>query len=108
MRNFYYLLTWIYESIRYAMDLPSSNYNIPGGYEMRRSEIRFNTGLNKQLSKWVWMEAKIGYVHYFETEIEGFTAQTDQASYYITPGDGVFFKISLFLSPPKELLRCKR
>lgn len=68
---------------------------------MTRQEVRLQVTLEKKLTSWFWMSCKGGYLnslgHRFqELEPVGIPSITR-----ISPGNSLFFKAGIFLSPPK-------
>ena len=98
-----------YESRSYSLD--NINYgnsnNTYSEYFMKRSEMKFAVAYEHQISDWVWFHAQAGYSHNFNTkftevDIKGVTLP----EVMVAPADGVFFKMGVFVSPPKKA--CKK
>ena len=96
-----------FESRSYSLDdINNANSNstaISSRHFMRRSELKFSATFEHQISNWVWMSAQAGYSHNFNTrftevDIKG-TVLPEVA---FAPADGVFFKVGIFVSPPKN------
>ncbi len=92
-------------SRHYSVDFMENADNGPvGEYNIRRAEAQLNLAFNQQVSPWIWMELKAGYVHYLNSEFEGIRSQ-ETIDYEINPSDGIFFKIGVFAHPPKHFFK---
>ena len=99
-----------YESRSYSLgNINSATSNNTGNiseFFMKRSELKFSVTYEHQISDWVWFNVQTGYSHNFNTsftEID-FKGQTLPVS-VVSPADGVFFKVGVFISPPRK--KCK-
>ena len=92
-----------YRSQDYSLDLIELNNDIDQVMHMRRSEFSISSEYFHQLSKWVWMSLKGGYVYHFKTEftrLNEYSAVPD-GNLAVRPSAGPFIKLGLFLSPPR-------
>jgi hypothetical protein len=71
-----------------------------GDYGIVHSEAQLNLSLQHQLSNWIWMEVKTGYVHYLSAQADG-QKSLSEIGFGIDKGDSGFLKLGLFLSPPR-------
>ena len=92
-----------YESRSYSLN--DINYNGSGSsqYFMKRSELKFSVAFERQVSDWVWLTAQTGYSHNFNTsfsevDFKGKVLPVETVS----PADGMFFKVGIFVSPPRR------
>ncbi len=96
-----------YESRSYSLDnINNGGNNAYSESFMKRSEMKFSVTFERQISNWIWLNAQTGYSHNFNTsfteiDIEGTTLPVA----VVSPADGVFFKVGIFISPPKN--KCK-
>ena len=100
-----------YESRSYSLDninnANSGNNSVTySDVFMRRSELKFAVAYEHQISDWVWFSAQAGYSHNFNTkftevDFKGVTLP----EVAVAPADGVFFKVGVFVSPPRK--KCK-
>jgi hypothetical protein len=94
-------------SRNYAVELekgPRDRYR--GDYGIVNSEAQLSLSFQHQLSNWLWMEMKTGYVYYLNAQADGQESLSDIA-FGIDKGDSGFLKLGLFLSPPKSY-RCEK
>lgn len=85
----------------YSVDFLKGNAGPIGRYETRRAEFQLNAAYIQQLIPWFWIEVKGGYVRYLDSEVTGQQALSE-VDFNLEQSNGVFSKITLFLSPPKS------
>lgn len=81
--------------------------------QLRRSNVISTLGIYHKINKWVWMKAEAGYAlnlnfNISETNfISGSTLPKPDTDYLIQSdvSGAPYFGVSLFLSPPKELIK---
>ncbi len=95
-----------YESRSYSLEkINNGNTNYTDNF-MKRSELKFSIAYERQIGDWVWINAQTGYSHNFDTSFTAVDVKgVAMPSVVVAPTDGVFFKVGLFISPPKN--RCK-
>ena len=99
-----------YESRTYSLDninsgTPHSNFS---EFFMKRSELKFAVSYQRQLTNWIWLNAQTGYSHNFNTRFTEIDFKgTILPEVMVAPADGVFFKVGIFVSPPKNI-KCKK
>ncbi|MEK7254410.1 MAG: hypothetical protein AAB316_06680 [Bacteroidota bacterium] len=71
-------------------------------YAFNHSEGVASASLQHQFSSWIWGNLKAGYQLNFSTDFESKLPGTE--AFKVEPADGVFFNLSLFLSPPEDFL----
>ncbi|MEM8906805.1 MAG: DUF6268 family outer membrane beta-barrel protein [Bacteroidota bacterium] len=88
----------------YSIDIYdfSNSARNPTINHMQRSELSFSVEHLHQLSKWVWLSLKGGYVHHFNSRFTEANAANDSAAVSVAPRNGPFFKIGVFISPPRK------
>jgi hypothetical protein len=97
-----------YESRTYSLDNINSGGNNAAFSEffMKRAELKFSVTYERQLSDWVWISAQAGYSHNFNTTFTEVDFKgTLLPAVSVAPADGVFFKVGVFVSPPRS--KCK-
>jgi len=94
-----------YESRSYSLD-KINNGNSSNAYSeffMKRSEVKFSVTYQHKISDWVWLNAQTGYSHNFNTSFTEIDYKgTALPVAIVFPTDGVFFKVGVFISPPKN------
>ncbi|MFT4663118.1 MAG: hypothetical protein ACI8YQ_000249 [Polaribacter sp.] len=89
-------------SRNYSVDLQKGKNDSPlGSYTVINPEAQFNISYQQQITKWIWLEVKTGYIRYLKSAVNGKRAVSD-IDFNIDKKDSGFFKIGLFLSPPKS------
>jgi hypothetical protein len=92
-----------FDSRTYSIDINDTNFTDPIHYTMRRSELRLTLQYQRHLGSWFWMELKTGFVSNFTTTFEvRDDGQRDVTPLTFTPSNGPFFKMGLFISPPRD------
>jgi hypothetical protein len=71
-------------------------------FRMTRQEIRMQIALEKQLTSWVWFSAKAGHLHSLAHRFQELDAGPDPREVRVSPGNSVFLKLGVFLSPPSS------
>ncbi len=95
-----------YDSRTYSIDIEdSSTFNEAASYTMQRSEMRLAVRYQRNIKSWLWTELSTGYVRNFTTRFELTEDGFDAKEIGFTPSDGMFFKLGLFLSPPKSMYK---
>ena len=88
----------------FRVDLPNDAVtNTFFDYSVNRSEFRVTTIWEKQIIPWIWTSAQLGYQFHFTTKFEG--KNDISPSFDVDPSNSVFFNLSLFLSPPDDLIK---
>ncbi|MGK0365662.1 MAG: hypothetical protein ACI85O_002728 [Saprospiraceae bacterium] len=72
-------------------------------YSINRSEFRVTTLWERQIIPWIWTAAQVGYQFHFTTKFEGMNDSSP--TFDVDPTNSVFFNLSLFLSPPRHLMK---
>ncbi len=88
-------------SRNYSIDMLQGNMGPHGRYQVRFPEAQLNVSYQQQLSNWIWMEMKTGFVHYMDSSVRG-TRSVADAAFQVKKGNGAFMKLGLFLSPPSH------
>ena len=88
----------------YSIDLREINQDDFQVIHMRRSDMSLSAEYFRQLGKWIWLSARGGYVYHFKTEFTRLDAYSavDDNSLNALPSAGLFFKLGLFISPPRK------
>ncbi len=94
-----------FESRIYSINVEDEVSNELDPFHMRRSEWRLALRYQRNIKSWLWTEAATGYVQNFNTRFEEIENGTDPDPIRVKPSNGVFFKLGLFLSPPKDKLK---
>jgi Domain of unknown function (DUF6268) len=99
-----------YESRSYSLDRINRGNSNTGDFSeffMKRSELKFAVSYQHQVSDWVWFNAQAGYSHNFNTSFTEIDLKgIELPAVIVAPADGVFFKVGVFVSPPKN--KCKK
>jgi len=66
-------------------------------YAFNHSEIIVSARLERHLAAWFWINTKIGYQNNFSSEFEAKSSTI--TTFNAAPQNGLFFQVSLFLSP---------
>lgn len=90
-----------FSSREFFVDL-EDQFGIEQDFRMTRQEIRMQLVLEKQLSSWIWMTCKAGHLHSLAHRFEELNTGPEPEQVRIRPGNSVFFKIGVFLSPPSS------
>ena len=95
-------------SRNYSVDLHKgqSNDSPLGRYVITNPEAQLNISFQQQLSKWIWMEVKTGYVRYMNARVDG-KQEVAEIDFQVEKKNSGFAKLGLFLSPPKSYLKGK-
>jgi len=92
-------------SRNYSVDLQKGQNDSPlGRYTITNPEAQLNIAFQQQISDWVWLEMKTGYVKYLNSAVDGKRAVSD-FDFNVDKKDSGFFKVGLFLSPPKSYFK---
>ena len=88
----------------FRVDLPNDSMpDMPFDYSINRSEIRVTALWERQIVPWIWTSAQLGYQFHFTTKFE---AKNDVSpTFDVDPTNSIFFNLSLFLSPPDEMMQ---
>ena len=81
-----------------------------GVFHLRNAELQLGLSYQQRISKWFWMEFKGGYSHPFSTRFERKTGDFSAFNANVNainaqPTGAPFFRIGLFISPPKHLMK---
>lgn len=96
------------ELVRIGADINTKNYalsvedqhGLPADFNMNRWELHGQVNYEKQLSGWLWMSARAGYIHGLRNRFE---APNDRNDFFnVQAQSGLFGKLGVFLSPPKD------
>ncbi|MFK7806464.1 MAG: hypothetical protein AB8F74_01560 [Saprospiraceae bacterium] len=97
-----------FASRNYGVDLEKGNESSPlGRYVINNPEGQLNIAFQQKLSKWIWMEMKTGYIRYLKANVNGEQTVAD-IDFRVYKRDSGFFKVGLFLSPPKSFMQKRR
>ncbi len=86
-----------YDSQSYRIGVENSA-NGPLDYAMNHSEFMTSVELEHHFASWVWASFKLGYQMNFSSDFESKSLITP--NFKVEPTNAVFFRVSLFLSPP--------
>lgn len=98
-RNHLLLFGMQYNSDSYRLKIENDGqevYDFAGNH----SEVISSVRLERKFSNWVWASFKVGYQTNFSSDFESKIAT--QETFYVEPTDGMYFNISLFISPPRK------
>jgi len=70
----------------------------PFDFAYNHSELMFSARIEKQITKWVWANFRIGYRMNFSSDFE--SKNTNYSDFMVEPTNAFFIRAGVFLSPP--------